>query len=244
MWVTWDHHQWTVLQCLQCCFLYIPTHTNAFNYYIQSTHTQTHTRIHHSPLKSSVVSDVSDLRPSPMYCAPTSPILLSVHPNTHKRIQSTHTHTHNTSLTSQIQCCKWCKWLETITNGLCSNVSNFVVCTPQQTQTHSINTQTHTHTRIHHSLLKFSAVSDVSDLRPSPMDCAPTCPMLLPVHPNKHKRIQLLHTINTHTHTRIHHSPFKFSDVRDVSDLRPSPMDCAPMSPTLLSVHPNTHKRI
>ena len=31
MWVTWGHHQWTVLQCLQSCCLYIPTHTNTHN---------------------------------------------------------------------------------------------------------------------------------------------------------------------------------------------------------------------
>ena len=38
-----------------------------------------------------------------------------------------------------------------------------------------------------------------------------------------------------------HHSRLNSSVVRDVSDLRPLPMDCAPMSPMLLSVHPNTH---
>ena len=115
MWVTWDHHQcillqrhqWIVLQCLECCSLYIPTHTqtHSINAYNQHTNTHTHACItHHSPLKFNVVSDVSDLRPSPMDCAPTSPMLLPVHPNTHKRIQlmhtiNTHKHTHTQTYT-------------------------------------------------------------------------------------------------------------------------------------------------
>ena len=172
----------------------------------------------------------------------------SQHPKMHS-INAYNQQTH-TSLTTQIQCCKWCKWLETIPNGLCSNVSNLVFCTSQHTitQTHSINAynphnqHTSAHTT-HHSLLKISVVSDVSDLRPSPMDCAPTCPMLLPVHPT-HTQTHSINAYNQHTqthHTSQHHSPLKSSVVSDVSDLRPSPMDCAPMSPMLLPVHPNTH---
>ena len=142
--VTWDHHQCIVLQCLQSCYLYI-RHTNTYTFHQHSinahnthphtTHTHTHTHTsayttHHSPLKSSVVSDVSDVKPSPMDCAPTSPMLLSVHP-THTNALNQHTNTyriHHTSLTIQIQCCKWFVWLETTNNALRPNVANMVVC--------------------------------------------------------------------------------------------------------------------
>ena len=102
---------------------------------------------------------------------------------------------------------------------------------------HTINTHKHTHAcTTHHSPLKLKVVSDVSDLRPSPMDCAPMSPILLPVHPNTHNHINTQSNINTHIRTHhtshiTHHSLNKFSVVSDVSDLRPSPIHCAPMSP-------------
>ena len=124
----------STMHCAPMSPILLSAHPNT-NTHILSIHTSHHmTRYHithHSPLKFSVVNDVSDLRPSPMDCAPTSPILLPVKPHTQSHTsQSTQTHitSHHTSLTAQIQCCQRCEWIETMTNGLCSNVSNFVPC--------------------------------------------------------------------------------------------------------------------
>ena len=138
--------------------------------------------------------------------------------HTHKRIQLTLTITNNTH-----QC-------DTHHASLTSNTHKRI----QLMHTINTHTQTHPHTPQHYSPLKSSVVSDVSDLRPSPMYCAPMSPILLPVHPTHTPSTQ------TYTHHIIHHSLLKFSVVSNVSDLRPSPMYCAPMSPMLFTVHPNT----
>ena len=206
MWVTWDHHQWIVLQYLQCCCLCVQ-HTSMNIQKIKITQNTTIWYIQYSQLKFSDVSNVRVLRPSPMYCAPISPILLTVYPHiTHTysiNTQSTHTtHISHNTLTTQNQCCKWCESLETFTNGLCSNVFNAVTCTSTSTNTHISSTHNqHTPAHItHHSPYKSSVVSDVSDLRPLPIHCAPMCPILLSVHPHANADAFHQHSINTDTH--------------------------------------------
>ena len=170
------------MDCAPMSPMLLSVHPNTHSIITQSTHTSHH----HSPLKSSVVRDVSDLRPSPMDCAPMSPRLFSVHP----------THPHACSHTSYLQLC-----------GV------------------------HKHTT-HHSPFKISVVSDVSDLRPSQMYCAPSSSILLSVHST--------HTITHYTTKQcdIHHLLLKSSVVSDMSDLKPSPMYCAPICPMLFTVHP------
>ena len=193
MWVTWDHLQWTVLQFVQCCYLYTPTHTNAFqfmhtiNTHTSHTHTSLTTQIQCCKRSNWLETITNGL------CSNVSNVVVctsNTHSHTHKySITLTQTHTfqhcctHHTSLTAQRQCCKWCEWLETITNALCSNLCNGVSCTSTNAFNYAYNQHTPAYTT-HHSQLKYSVVSDVSDLRPPPMDCAPMCPMLFPVHRN------------------------------------------------------------
>ena len=184
-----------------------------------------YTSQHYSRYNFSSSSNVCDLRPSPMDCAPISPMLFSVHPNTHKHIQfmhtiNTHTHTQTpayitTSLTTQIQSCKWCEWLESITNELCSNVFNLVFFTSQHTQTHSINahnqhkrTSTYITTSLTTQIQSCKWCKWFETITNALCSNVPNVVVCTSQHTHTHKRIQLTHTINTQTHTThiTHHS--------------------------------------
>ena len=156
---------------------------------------------HHSPLKSNVVSDASELRLSRIDCAPMSPMLFSVDTHTHSIIN-----THTTM------------WSKHQTSNK-AHYSNLVLSVMSRTWDHHqwivlqclqscclyIHTHTHTHTQsrtVHHThtslTIQIQCRKRCEWLETITNTLWSNVPNAVVCTSSTHKRIQLTHTLYHH----------------------------------------------
>ena len=125
MWLTWDHQQCYLPQCLQWSSLDIHIQTQIQTSYQHPNKKQTHSTSPTTQIQwcncSEWLETIANGLCSDVFNFAVCKLVYTINRRTHITSQIT--------LTTQIQCCKWLQWLETISNALCSIVSNRITLT-------------------------------------------------------------------------------------------------------------------